>query len=174
MGFEFKRGLAGGVLASAIVLQGCGGAAYLEPARITTGAIAKAEREKKPVLVGFLETTTPDAKGSVGVKAQLHNTSGKPYRVVDLMVVGYNTGGKVVAPFAGDKELVRLRFQGPLKPRGTSDMTRWAQVWFDRGVSCVEIRRIDITHTDGSRQRLGPRDAPGALPETLRKTCRRV
>lgn len=161
-------------VAAAMVLQGCGGAAYLEPGRITTGAIAKAERDKQPVLVGFLKTTAPDSKGAVGVKAQLYNSSGKPYRYVDLLVVGYNTGGRVVAPFAGDKELVRLRFKGPLKSRQRSDATRWAQVWYDKAVACVEIRRIDITYADGRRKRLGRRDAPRALPEIGRKSCRQA
>ena len=157
----------------AMMVHGCGGAAYLEPGRITTGAITKAERERKPVLVGLIIATAPDRKGAVGVKAQLHNTSGKSYRYVDLLVVGYNPKGRVVAPFAGDKELVRLRFKGPLKRRARSDATQWAEVWYDREVSCVEVRRINITHTDGSRRRMGRREALAVLPEGARKSCRR-
>ncbi len=175
MGISIRaRAAAFAGIAAVLVLQGCGGAAYLEPGRITTGAIAAAEREKQPVLVGFMEATPPDTKGAVGVTAQLHNTSDKPYRYVDLIVVGYNTGGRVVAPFAGDKELVRLRFKGPLQPRQKSDATRWAQVWYDKQVSCVEIRQIDITYADGSRKRLERQDAPRALPEMLRKSCRQA
>jgi len=92
--------------------------------------------------------------------------------MVDLIVAGYNSGGRVVAPFAGDKELVRLRFKGPLKPRATSKATRWAKVWLNKDVACIEIRRMDIVHTDGSRRRLGRREAAGALPAGAQKSCR--
>ena len=156
----------------ASVLQGCGGTAHLALNGPEHAALHKAKREKKPVFVGFIETTKPDDKGAVGARAQLYNTSDKPYKHVDLLVVGYDAAGHVSAPFAGDKRLARLRFEGPLEPRETKGATRWEKVWHDANVSCVEIHRIDVTHTDGTSTRVRQADTNELLPERARKPCR--
>ena len=161
-------------LVASIALQGCGGSTYLALNGPERAALEQAKRDKKPVFVGFIETTKPDQKGAVGARAQLFNTSDRPYKYVDLLVVGYDKSGRIAAPFAGDKQLVRLRFEGPLQPKQSKGATRWAKVWYDEKVSCVEIRRIDITHTDGSRLRVGRGDANQLLPAPARKSCRRV
>ena len=152
-GWVRKLSVLASVLAAG-VLQGCGGTAHLALNGPEQAALRQAKLEKKPVFVGFIETTKPDDKGAVGARAQLYNTSDKPYKYVDLLVVGYDDAGHVSAPFAGDKRLVRLRFEGPLEPRETKGATRGEKVWYDVKVSCVEIHRIDVTHTDGTRTRV--------------------
>ncbi len=156
------------------VIQGCGGATYLALNGPERAALEKASLDKKPVFVGFIETTAADSNGAVGARAQLYNTSDKPYKHVDLIVVGYDDNRRISKPFAGDERLVRLRFEGPLQPNETIGATRWAGVWHDADVSCVEIRRIDVMHTDGTRTRVGRAAAHEVLPAKARKTCRRA
>ena len=170
-GWVRKLSVLASVLAAG-VLQGCGGTAHLALNGPEQAALRQAKLEKRPVFVGFIETTKPDDKGAVGARAQLYNTSNKPYKYVDLLVVGYDDAGHVSAPFAGDKRLVRLRFEGPLEPRETKGATRWEKVWNDAKVSCVEIHRIDVTHTDGTSTRVRQADAGQLLPERARKPCR--
>ena len=170
-GWVHKLAVLAFVLAAG-VLQGAGGTAHRAPNGPEQAALEKAKREKKPVFVGFIETTKPDDKGAVGACAQLYNTSDKPYKYVDLLVVGYDDGGHVSEPFAGDERLVRLRFEGPLEPRETKGATRWKKVWHDAKVSSVEIHRIDVTLTDGTSTRVRQADASELLPERARKPCR--
>ena len=161
-------------VAIAIVVQGCGGTTHLALNGPERAALEKASLEKKPVFVGFIETTAPDSKGAVDARAQRCNTSDKPKKHVDLLVVGYDDNGRISKPFAGDERLVRLRFEGPLQPNETIGATRWARVWHDADVSCVEIRRIDVTHTDGTSKRLGQSSTNEVLPANARKTGRRL
>jgi hypothetical protein len=61
-GWVHKLTVLASVLAAG-VLQGCGGTVLLALNGPEQAALQKAKLEKKPVFVGFIETTKPDDKG---------------------------------------------------------------------------------------------------------------
>lgn len=166
-------------------LGGCSGGAGSEMGQglglgLSGSAPTAAERAGKPILVELIEATGPDARGAAGARARFYNTSDKPFRRVDLVVAGYDAKGRVATPVAdgdhADKELVRLRYAGVVAPKRAAGDTRWGGVWETDQVTCVEIRRVDIVHTDGSRRRINAREARQLVwrPENARRSCRKA
>ena len=141
---------------------GCAGAVY--------PGLQHARRSQRPIFVGNIGADNPDKNGDISALIQFFNTSAKTYKYIDISVEAYNRVGDLIRRDSDTSPIVKLRFTGPLAPRRTPGITTWPRVWHTNTIACLDIKRIDIIHMDGTTIAIeGP-----ALADVLSKKMQRM
>ena len=130
----------------AAALIGC--TASIMPDFASLHELQRAKHAGKPIFVSLLLATKPGRSGKSSAHMQFFNTSNKIYKYVDTDVEPYNRVGDLVR-LQGQPE-TRLRFTGPLNSQRTPGTTVWPGVWDDATITCLKIKRITISHMDGT------------------------
>jgi hypothetical protein len=110
--------------------------------------LQKAEHRGKPIFIAALGPTKPDKHGLAAARAQFFNTSDRVYKYVDITVEAYNRVGDAI--YHRGQTVSKLRFTGPLQPRRSSGPTLWPAIWQDAAISCLLMKRVDVTYMDGT------------------------
>ena len=151
-------------MVASVLSGGCAGTYQAE--------LLSARKHGKPIFISRLQPHHPARSGEIGVSVQFFNTSGKTYKYVDISVEAYNRVGDAIRHHDPRySTIAKLRFTGPLLPRRTPGTTLWPQVWYSGTVSCVAIRRIDITHMDLTKHTIEAPALAGILAPAVPQNC---
>lgn len=144
-------------------LGGCAGVVYPE--------LPHAKSSQKPIFVGNITASKPNKKGNTSALAEFFNTSAKTYKYVDITVEAYNRVGDTIQRDGDESPLVKLRFTGPLAPRRTPGITTWPKVWRSGAINCLDIKRIDISHIDGTTIAITGPALSNVVSRKLKQKC---
>lgn len=153
--------MAGGVASGA--LSGCAGSSLVE--------LHTAKRDGRPIFVSNIGVSKPNAFGAMAASVAFHNTSAKGYKYVDFTVVAVNRVGDVLRRDGDETSEIKLRFTGPLRRGRTPGVMKWPAIWYRTPITCLRIRRIVITHLDGTSSDIEGEQLERAIAKRLLGPC---
>lgn len=145
-----------------------------------SGFIDSSTKSGNPAAVTTLFATGPNYAGGVGVMLSFANTSGKTVKYMEFGLVPFNRVGDPVASSIDGESLKVVKFTGPFKPGVSSDdfsvtfnggAVGFSNVWYNQEISCLEIRMVRATYTDGTTKVVEGAGANLLAAPNVRKNC---
>lgn len=110
------------------------------------------ERLGKRFLVTDFGIHPPNSAGGVSIYyAFEHLDSTRTVREVTFSITPYNEKGLKEKGLNSGASTKRLRRFGPISVYDGERQYQFENVWYNGGIQCAQIDRIDIVYTDGSR-----------------------
>lgn len=156
------RALAGLIVVGGF-LAGCAGSSLIE--------LHTAKRNGLPIFVSEVGVSKPNRFGAMAASVAFHNTSAQSYKYVDFVVVAFNRVGDVLTRDGDETPEIKLRFTGPLRRGRTPRTMKWPAIWYRTPIACLRIRRIAISHLDGTSSDIEGEQLERVIAKGLQGPC---
>ena len=131
----------------------------------------RAERIGKDMLITDFGMHPPNSAGGVSLfYAFEHLDSTRTIREVAFSMTPYNAEGLIEKGKNSGVTTRRLRRFGPISVHDGERQYQFDNVWYNDRIDCVQIDRIDVSYTDGSRTSYG-RSVQDLLARGLNNDC---
>ena len=130
-----------------------------------------AERVGKDMLITSFGMYPPNSAGGVSVHyAFEHLDSTRTIRQITFSITPYNAAGLVEKGNNSRVSTKRIRRFGPIGIHDGEREFQFENVWYNENIQCIQIDRIDVVYTDGSRAS-HTQTVPELLARNLTNDC---
>jgi hypothetical protein len=121
---------------------------------VNSDDLLKAQALGVPVVIHHLSVGAPNYANGMPVNIGFSNASDKPIKYFDFEVEPFNQYGDPQVSEIGNQSLANFRFDSVLvQPnqlvgRELLGYPSWENVWYNRAIYCVKIKKLTVTYID--------------------------
>ena len=108
---------------------------------------------EKIITIKAINVGRPNSASGVDFSIQWKNTSNKIIKYIFFEAVPYNAVGDIVNGEISRSSYFRGKITGPIKQKKRKT-SYWSSAWYNRTIKRIEIVKIDIEYSDGSKMEL--------------------
>ena len=124
------------------------------------------------VVITGVYPTAPNSADGVDIKIGYINTqNSQTLKYFIFEVVPFNRVGDVVVDTIRSRSSARLRATGPFSANGQERWSTWPTVFYNRSLSCIELRSITLVYADDSIVVIDGDDVDLVLHDEAVNTC---
>jgi hypothetical protein len=133
---------------------------------------AYGDSASSPLRVTLAQTLPASTVGGVGQTLAVINVSADAYHQLEVVFIPYDRYGRRQTSDIDDVGEVQIPLNTHLFPE-QEVINTWPDVWFNHSIVCVEIDRLRITYSDGSRRVYRKDAVDDMLADQVLNDCQR-
>ena len=118
----------------------------------------------------FVKTREPNSADGVDVVLRVDFVNTKTIKYANFFIEPYNPVGDKVIDVTPGQVLSELSLTGPIAPEYGQTSVSWETVWYNKTITCAEVRRVELEYIDGTKD-IYVNDLPKILGARFENDC---